>query len=460
LAIGAAAVLTISACADDPVQPVDKFNDFAPASSVVAAQGGRYLVWLRADGRVPQNVSSVLSSMGARVTRNLADIRFLAVENLSAEGVATLVARSDIRAVVPDYEVQWIPPAQGSVVGRRELPVAARGRLQGTDQTGAFFFGAQWNLRQIGADDAYGATPTGAGALVCVLDTGVDPGQLDLVGKVDLAKSASFVPTEPFIEDLNFHGTAVSSLISSNGIGMASVAPNATLCAIKVLSLTGSGSFSSVLAGLLHAGRVRADVANLSLAAYVPKAMPGVGVLTEAIRLAVVFARDFGTQVIVAAGNNGANLDEDGDMIILPAEVPGVISVAATGPRNQMNFDNLAAYSNHGSRLGGVEIAAPGGADGADAVVVEDFILAACSRFVCGADGFYVFTNGTSLAAPHVAGVGALAESSITGDQGAGVLDGCILLNADQILRPNGRPDLRYGAGRVNALAAGQCVLR
>ncbi|MGH7505982.1 MAG: S8 family serine peptidase, partial [Longimicrobiales bacterium] len=435
LGIGAAAALTLAACADDPVQPADRFDDFAPASSVAPAQDGRYLIWLRADGAVPRHVSREVASMGARVRHDLREIRFLAVENLSSRHAAELARRSDIRAVVPDYQVQWIPPSERTNTRTSRMPARARGPLQGTDQTGAFFFADQWNIRQIQADDAYAATPTGAGALVCVLDSGIDPGQQDLVGKVDLTKSVSFVPTEPFIEDLFFHGTFVAGLISSNGIGTASVAPDATLCAVKVLDLTGSGSFSGVLAGVVHAALVGADVANLSLGGYFPKTLPGIATLREAFRQAFIFARDHGTQIVVAAGNDGANLDEDGDMIVLPAEVPGAISVAATGPINQMNFDALAAYTNFGSRLGGVEIAAPGGADGADAVVVEDFILGPCSRFApfCGADGIYVFANGTSAAAPHVSGVGALAESFIGGNQRAKFLDACILLNTDVI---------------------------
>ena len=75
----------------------------------------------------------------------------------------------------------------------------------------------------------------GKGTLVCDLDSGVDPTHLDLAGKVDLGVSTSMVATEPDIIDYNGHGTFVSSQITTNGIGMASVAPLATLCQVKVL---------------------------------------------------------------------------------------------------------------------------------------------------------------------------------------------------------------------------------
>jgi thermitase len=99
----------------------------------------------------------------------------------------------------------------------------------------------QWNIRQIRADDAWLRTPQGSGALVCVLDTGVDPDHIDLAGKVDLGKSVSFVPGESIL-DFFFHGTAVASIITSNGIGVASVAPDARLCAVKVLDRNGFGT--------------------------------------------------------------------------------------------------------------------------------------------------------------------------------------------------------------------------
>jgi subtilisin family serine protease len=356
--------------------------------------------------------------------------------------------------VAPDYTFQWIPREPVRLVRQRRLRDASR---VAADQSDAAFFADQWNLRNIGVPVAWRETPAGAGAVVCVLDTGVDPGQLDLAGKVDLARSASYVPSEPFIEDLNTHGTFISALISSNGIGIASVAPGATLCAIKVLSAAGAGSFSAVIAGLFHAAAVGADVANLSLTAYVPKTLPGVDVLRDALRFTVQHVRELGVSVIAAAGNDGIDLDADGDNLVLPAEVPRVISVAANAPLAQANFDALASYSNYGGVLGGVEITAPGG-DLLAGGVVEDLILSACSRYVCGADGIYLFGSGTSFAAPHVAAVAALAESRLAGDQTADVLDGCLLRNANVIRDMSGARDDRYGVGRLNAVRAGLCI--
>ncbi|MDQ3698923.1 MAG: S8 family serine peptidase [Gemmatimonadota bacterium] len=402
-------------------------------------------------------VGASVALRGAQVERTIEQIGALIIKDLDAAGAAELAAHPDVRGVAQDYEAQFIDPGFLANANRRETP-SGLVDAQGTDQSGAFFYPLQWNIHVISADDAWAPTPGGAGAVVCVLDTGVDPGHQDLVGKVDLSISTSFVATEPFIEDLNAHGTYVSSIVSSNGIGIASVAPDATLCAVKVLAATGSGSFADVISGIVHAAVVGADVINMSLGAYVDRNAPGIDVLIQALTDAVEIARELGSQVVAAAGNNGANLDEDGDMAILPGEIRGVLSVAATAPFNQQNFDMLASYSNYGSRHGGVDIAAPGGdlLPGGD---LFDLVLGACSRFVCGADGFYLLGAGTSGASPHVAGAGAVVESVFPGDQGPRILDHCILTRADKIINPNtGRPDRKYGAGRLNVLrAATQC---
>jgi subtilisin family serine protease len=398
--------------------------------------------------------------MGAKVLRAHPELALAVVEGMDDAGAAALRSDPSVAFVAPDYEMNWIPEAE-RIPGQR-LQIAAGQVTPASDQSDAFFFDTyQWNMRIIEADDAWLATNQGAGALVCVLDTGVDPGQQDLVGKVDLTKSFSLVVSEPFIEDLNFHGTHVSGTVSSNGIGTASVAPDATLCAIKVLGASGSGTFSDVISGIIIAGLVGADVINMSLGAYIDRTLPGVSDLIAALTDAVAIARSLDAQVVAASGNNGAHLDEDGDMIVLPAQIAGVLAVTATGPVNQMNFDQLAPYANVGGRRpNGVNIAAPGGNPSASPLELRDWILAPCSRFVCGADGFYIFAFGTSMAAPHVSGAGAVVESQFAGNQNARFLDRCILNNADVILNPKtGRPDKKYGRGRLNVYnAALSCV--
>ncbi len=280
---------------------------------------------------------------------------------------------------------------------------------------------------------------------MCVLDSGVDPGHLDTSGKVNLGVSTSFVSSEPFIEDLNFHGTFVSALVSSNGIGTASVAPDADLCAVKVLDQTGSGSFGWLIDGIVHAADVGADVINMSLGAHVLRSEASA--LIKALQAAITYANLQGTLVVAAAGNAGVNLDDFPGIAHIPSQLGGVLSVGATAPVNQMNFDALASYTNYGKR--GVDVAAPGG-DLVEGGVLMDLILSACSQFVCGNTVTYVFGAGTSFAAPHAAGQGAVLESNLVGDQGAQELQNCIRNNADKLDGLFISPF--YGSGRINVL--------
>jgi thermitase len=189
--------------------------------------------------------------------------------------------------------------------------MARRGLRTQSDQSGATYFADQWNLRVIQADDAWLTTPQGEGALVCVLDTGIDPNHQDLEGKVDLAKSAFFVSAEPSILDFEGHGSFVAALISSNGIGMGSVAPDARLCAVKVLDRTGSGEVAWIIAGILHAANVGADVMNMSLSAIIPTAdlrenRAEIKELIQALQRAVDYARRRGTLSVAAAGKRAS----------------------------------------------------------------------------------------------------------------------------------------------------------
>ena len=106
---------------------------------------------------------------------------------------------------------------------------------------------------------------------------------------MDLSISGSFIATEPYVEDENFHGSFVAALIASRGIGIASVAPNAHLCALKVLGKSGSGTFGALIDAIIYAatstarGGAGADVINMSLGAYVDRTDPGAQELIEAL---------------------------------------------------------------------------------------------------------------------------------------------------------------------------------
>src|SRR5205807_688852 len=117
--------------------------------------------------------------------------------------------------------------------------------------------------------------------------------------------------------------------------------------------------FDTGIAGILYATTIGADIINMSLSAYFPKNARGGGQLNGALAKAVNYAVGHGVFVVVAAGNDGANLDADRDFVSVPAQSGAAFAVSATGPINQVNFDQLAFYSNFGRS--GVAVAAPGG---------------------------------------------------------------------------------------------------
>ena len=141
-------------------------------------------------------------------------------------------------------------------------------------------------------------------------------------------------------------------------------------------------------------------------------------------------------------------------MIEIPAQLKGVISVGATAPVNQQNFDAIASYSNVG--FPGVDVFAPGG-DLVAGGVVPDLILSACSGQVpgCESELVYVFAAGTSFSSPHVAGEAAVISSDFARDPRVDKVTACIELTSDH---PRGLfVDPLYGFGRIDVQRAAVC---
>lgn len=233
-----------------------------------------------------------------------------------------------------------------------------------------------WGVKHIGAGTAHTAGNVGNGQRVCVLDSGIAPTHEDLfsnyVGGYDYVNQDG----EPW--DDNGHGTHVAGTIAAlmNGFGVRGTAPSAHLLVYKVLSASGSGSFSDVIAALQQCVTDGGKITNNS---YGSSLNPGS--LVEA-----AFDNSYAAGVLhVAAAGNSGNPRGNGNNVGFPARYSSVIAVAATDQN-----DARARFSSTGPD---VELAAPG-------VNIRSTYP----------PNTYADASGTSMASPNVAGVAALVR--------------------------------------------------
>jgi subtilisin family serine protease len=237
------------------------------------------------------------------------------------------------------------------------------------------------------------------GCLVAVIDTGVQWNHPDLAaniwrnsgetlvdgldndnnGFIDDAIGWDFFSNDNDPDDEHGHGTHVSGTVAAltdNGIGVAGVAPNCKIMPLRFLGPNG-GSTADAIAALNYAVKAGAKISNNSW---------GGGNSSTALYQAIQAAGAAGHIFVAAAGNSSFNTDRTPQY---PAgyNLQNIISVAATD-----NQDRLATFSNYGAKT--VDLGAPG----------VDII-----SLTRGSD--YRWASGTSMAAPHVAGVVALVSA-------------------------------------------------
>jgi len=460
IALASLALFTY-ACADDqPTAPLPESPNFAVASRAPEATNN-HVVQL-SDG-IPADLAARVAALGGSVLRTHPEINLALVSGLGDAQATDLENSAGVERVTRDFMVPWTPSPDefssqdGEVAGHDGVPTAA------------FFFPCQWNLSQIDCPTAWAKDQFGdPNVKVAVLDTGTDPNHQDLAGRIDVANSVSMLSTPSICDlfapdvgtffDFNFHGTFVSGIITSNGIGVAGVAPLTQVVGVKVLNCLGSGSFGDVIAGILYAASLSdVDVINMSLGAYFPKNLPGAGPLVGALNKAVNFAGSQGVLVVSAAGNSAADLDRDKNFTSVPAQSGSGISIWAG------DIDGgLASYSNSGRS--GTWVGAGGGDNtpGSPSVPLpgcllptfgHDGIVSVCSTFSlffgCG-PGSYLFNgSGTSFSAPAVSGVAALLDGKHGGALNGGQLRSRLAQTADDLGKKG--VDRTFSHGRVNA---------
>lgn len=375
--------------------------------------------------------------VGAHAGARTGDVIARFKQDASFAGVAAALgsARTAAAASTPGSRLVLLRPESGQSVDAALAALRARPDVEFAEAdtvvsavatpTDPSYAPYQWNLPQIGLPTAWNTTTGSASVIVAVLDTGVDASHPDLTGKITTGANAgwNFVANNSNTADDHSHGTFVAGIIAANtnnGQGGAGVCWACKIMPVKVLDSSGNGTTFNVAQGIDWAVSHGAKVVNLSLG----------GGASAALQTSVDNAWNAGVIVVAAAGNNAGNADTSDDGVLYPAAYANAIAVGANDSSGARS-----AFSNYGPEL---DLMAPG----------QGVFSTLCT---CGSySGGYGLGDGTSFAAPHVAGVVALMIS-------AGITDKNVirqnLINTATDMGPAGF-DNNTGYGRVNAALA------
>ncbi|UCC24144.1 MAG: S8 family serine peptidase [Gemmatimonadales bacterium] len=363
LPLALAAVFAVSACQDTSSPAGPEVDPPIAEAAAAGSQAVDVIVTLEQDFAPGGHQAN--QQAAAAVARSLglspAHAYGTALYGFSAtvpSGRLNALARDPRVAAVELDQVATIIPRPG--VGPARPPWERDGGGGGEETGGQ---STPWGITRVNGGVS-GATGT-----AWIIDSGIDLDHPDL--NVDVNRSVDFTGSRKGADDENGHGTHVAGTVAAidNDIGVIGVAAGASVVAVRVLDRRGSGSYSGVIAGVDHvaANGSSGDVANMSLG----------GGFSQALNEAVV-AASAQVKFVLAAGNESTNAGTRS-----PASANGnniyTVSAFAEG-------DAWASFSNFGNPP--VDYAAPG-------VGVESTYKG----------GGYATLNGTSMAAPHVAGI-------------------------------------------------------
>ncbi len=509
----AALVVPIGTAAAGPAQPD---RNTGVARPVAAAEGTGEFVVFYADGVSAAGAHAAISAAGGTVVDEIAALGIARVTTDNAGFAGALAASGTTKGVIRNHSVgSNTKGAAHRFAEERALEdraaYAAEVKSGGVDdatasspETGPETFSSlQWGMQMIGATpDLAHATATGDGVTVGIIDTGIDGTHPDLAPNFNAALSRNFTTDIPAIDgaceaepdqscddpatvDEGGHGTHVAGIVAAaaNGIGVAGVAPDATLVNLRAGQDSGFFFFYETIAAIAYAADHDIDVVNMSfytdpwlyncpsrhdiIEGEVSKEeLAEQKMIREGIIDAVNYARSNGVTLVAAAGNQHLDLaaptrfdDTSPDYPLgtakpltvtkncldLPSEAPGVIQVASIGP-SKVKSD----FSTWG--LGAIDVAAPGGwfrdyFGTQDFREPENMILSSYPLPVAQEEGgvnksggvtdpfyerdctagkpcaYYQYLQGTSMASPHATGVVALIIQAHGTPDGSGGFD-------------------------------------
>jgi subtilisin family serine protease len=402
-----------------------------PVSSVAAApvelqENASYLVVLK-NGVSSAAAEQLVSQAGGTITSDLTKQIGVVIAESEVVGFdAALNGSNKVELAAENLRFKGLPGSQDHPGD----PVPGGGPFESADT----FEALQWDMRQIRAPEAHAIQAGSRLVDVGILDSGITASHPDFTGhdgnNVDCVRGRDFVLSagisplgnpDPCVDN-QYHGTHVAGTVAAraNGIGVVGVAPNVTLVPIKVCDELGYCYASSVIEGITYSGDIQLDVINMSF--YVDDNEflgstefkcnndPPQRAIRHAVERAIQYARNQGVTPVAALGNSDVDLahpqnDRPGvtnACEVVPAETQGVIGTASTGPGQEK-----ASYSNYG--VGATDVTAPGGNAGSPygetpgGCGVQIASTFSPTGWVC--------IQGTSMAAPHTAGVAALIIS-------------------------------------------------
>ena len=475
-------VAAVAGCANERSTAVS-----GPRFAAVSAEPKTYVV-LGSGNALPAGLAATVAAAGGSLSASMAGIGVAVATSSDPAFAGKLGKAQGVHAVVEDMMMSFGQPnvAGEEVASESDITFDANASV-GAVET---FRAAQWSVDAIHAPAAWDAGYQGAGARVAIIDGGIRNTHIDIAPNLDVARSTSFVPGQPYnndnAKDANgvcgnnvdtfWHGTHVAGIVAApaNNIGTVGVAPKATIIGVKALHC-GSGSFSWIIQAIYYSatpiaeGGAGADIINMSLGALIDGRGPNTAHLLNALSRATSYARQRGVTVIVAAGNDATDLDHTNNLVSVPAQSVGVIAVSALGPMGwalgSTDLDRPASYTNYGQSA--ITLAGPGGdfaLPGNQVCVLPRFPTGSVAQFCWALDmvmapcrgsgsstSSYCWAAGTSMASPAAAGVAALIIGKY-GHISPAQVEARLRQSADDLGKPGN--DDYYGRGRINAARA------